>query len=210
MKIKYTKKIVPVAILVLAGLVLYSLSTGGSAEANSSVGQPSGFPSGVDLACDIFLHIDGIKGESMDAAHNEWIEALLFASEATQPTGGALARQGARTGAKVEFSDLTIGKVIDKATPYLYLHCCTGKHIPNVEIEFCQAGGEKQVFFRIKLKDVIISSVRHTVDANTQTQLELVSFHFGRIEWEYTPFDTRGKPGASVKTFWDLVTNKGG
>jgi len=105
---------------------------------------------------------------------------------------------------------VTIGKVIDKAPPKLHLHWCNGKHIPEVKIEFCRAAGDKQPYYVITLKDAIISSVGHTTDATGQTQLELVSFRFGTIEWQYTPTDPTGQPdpGGAVATGWDLVMNK--
>jgi len=82
MKTKHTKKVVQVGILVLTGLVLFSLITGsGSVEATSSPSMPSGFPSAVNMATDMYLWIDGVPGESTDDRHRDWIEIVSFDSK---------------------------------------------------------------------------------------------------------------------------------
>jgi type VI secretion system secreted protein Hcp len=205
MKTKHTKKVIRVALLVLAALILYSLSVGsGSVEATSL--NPDGFPSTVNIATDMFLQIDGIDGESTDDRHRDWIEIVSFDSKVSIVEGTTTSREGAYTGSRPQFSELTVGKVIDKATPNLYLHCCSGRHISQVVIEFCRATGEKQVYMKYTLTDVIVSSVGPVTVAPT-SQLEQVSFRFARIDWEYTPTDATGRPGGAVRAGWDLLTN---
>jgi type VI secretion system secreted protein Hcp len=205
MKSKYIRKVVHVGVLVVAGLTLYLL-VGSEDVRTISAGEATGIP----MACDIFVRIQDIPGESLDRNHKDWIEVQWFDAKISQPVGQATSRIGGRTGGRVEFSELTVGKAIDKATPKLHLYCCNGKHIPDVRIEFCRAAGDKQPYYVIDLKDVMIASVGHTTNAADQTQLELVSFRFGTIEWQYTPTDPTGQPdpGGAVATGWDLVMNK--
>jgi type VI secretion system secreted protein Hcp len=201
----YTRKVVQVGILALAGLVLYALLCSENVTATSTA-QPRGVP----MACDMFITITGIAGESTDRAHQDWIEVQWFNAEISQPVGAATSGRGGRTGGRVEFGELVVGKRIDRATPLLHQYCCTGKHIAEVDIEFCRPAGDKRPYYVIKLKDVIIASVGHTTDAANQTQLELVSLRFGTIEWHYTPTDRTGQPdpGNSVTAGWDLTQNK--
>ncbi len=206
MKTKHTKKVVQVGILVLTGLVLFSLITGsGSLEATSL--NPDGFPSTVNIATDMYLWIDGIDGESTDDAHRDWIEIVSFDSKVSIVEGATTSREGAYTGSRPQFSEITVGKVIDKATPLLHKHCCSGRHIPSVVIELCRATGEKVTYMKYTLTDVIVSSVGPVTVAPT-SQLEQVSFRFARIQWEYTPTDATGRPGAQVQAGWDLATNR--
>jgi len=206
MKTKHTKKVVQVGILVLTGLVLFSLITGsGNVEATSSPSMPSGFPSSVNIATDMYLWIDGVPGESTDDRHRDWIEIVSFDSKVSMAASGATSGGGSTSVA--EFSEITVGKVIDKATPLLHRHCCSGRHISQVVIELCRAMGEKQVYMKYTLDDVIVSSVGPVTVAPT-SQLEQVSFRFGKIEWEYTPTDATGRPGATVQEGWDLEMNR--
>jgi len=206
MKTKHTKKVVQVGILVLTGLVLFSLITGsGSLEATSL--NPDGFPSTVNIATDMYLWVEGIEGESTDDAHQRWIEIVSFDSKVSIVEGATTSREGSYTGSRPQFSELTVGKVIDKATPKLHLHCCNGKHIPEVIIELCRAMGEKQVYMKYTLQDVIVSAVG-PVTVDPSNQLEQVSFRFGRIEWEYTLTEADGRPGSPVQEGWDLTQNR--
>jgi type VI secretion system secreted protein Hcp len=206
MKTKHTKKVIRVALLVLAALILYSLSVGsGSVEATSSPSMPSGYPSAVNMATDMYLWIDGVPGESTDDRHEDWIEIVSFDSKVSTAASGTTSGGGSLT--RPEFSEITVGKVIDKATPKLHLHCCNGRHISQVVIEFCRAMGEKQVYMKYTLTDVIVSAVG-PVTVDPTRQLEQVSFRFGRIEWEYTPTDTTGRPGAQIQEGWSLVENR--
>jgi len=206
MKTKHTKKVVQVGILVLTGLVLFSLITGsGSVEATSSPSMPSGFPSAVNMATDMYLWIDGVPGESTDDRHRDWIEIVSFDSKVSM--AGSEATSGGSSAPVVEFSEMTVGKVIDKATPLLHRHCCSGRYFPSVVIELCRAMGEKQVYMKYTLTNVIVSSVG-PVTVTPTSQLEQVSFRFGRIEWEYTLTDPDGKPGSTVREGWDLEMNR--
>ena len=206
MKTKHTKKVIRVALLVLAALILYSLSVGsGSVEATSSPSMPDGFPSTVNIATDMYLWIDGVRGESTDDRHGDWIEIVSFDSKVSMAGSGAAS--GGSSAPVAEFSEITVGKVIDKATPLLHLYCCRGQHISQVVIEFCRAMGEKQVYMKYTLTNVIVSAVG-PVTVAPSSQLEQVSFRFARIEWEYTPTGTTGRPGETVQEGWDLETNR--
>ena len=163
------------------------------------------------MAYDGFLQIEGIPGESTDAAHQGWIEILSFNHAVVQPAGAAQSRIGGRTGARVDVEDFVITKVVDKATPLLHLFCCQGKHIPTVKVELCEATGDKHAYMRYTMTDVIVSSVRPSGVANEEVYarpIEEVSFNFGTIQWEYVPVDHTGKVGAAVVAGWSLEENK--
>ena len=90
------------------------------------------------MAIDMFLQVDGAKGESADANHSGFsdVQSLSWgASQAAAISGG-----GSGSG-KVSFSDLTVSAALDSATPAILKMCSSGKHIPNVKISICKAGG---------------------------------------------------------------------
>jgi len=163
------------------------------------------------MAYDGFLKIDGIPGESTDSAHAQWIEIVSFRHDVSQPAGTATSRVGGRTGARVDIADFTITKVIDVSTPNLNRFCSDGTHIANVMVELCEAGGDKHMYMRWTLTDVIISSVKPSGVANEEVYarpIEEISFNFGTIQWEYVPMTHAGKPGAAVMAGWTLEENK--
>ena len=206
MESKRNKKARLIAVLVLAAIVVY-LSAGGSGLlAGSPPGRPPQFPPDAQIATDIYVQVDGVSGESVDYDHQDWIEAMWIDYGFSQP-GGIDSTSGASSESRAEFTEFTIGKVLDRSSPMLYVHCCNGRYIPTVTVELCRAGGEKQTYMKYTMTDVLVSSIG-PVTVGTAKQLEQVSFRFGRIKWEYWPTDREGREGAPIVKEWDLTTNK--
>lgn len=162
---------------------------------------------------DSFIKIQDIPGESSDDKHAEWIEILSFSHGVSQPGSGSVSSGGSRTAERCEHQDFSIVKTLDKATPKLNLYCCNGTHIPEVVVELCRAGGDKQKYMEYKMTDVIISSVRPggSAKGGENLPLEEVTFTYGKIDWTYTETDHKtGAPKGDVSTHWNLHTNTGG
>ena len=83
------------------------------------------------MAVDMFMKIDGIKGESGDGKHPEEIDVLSWSWGMSQ-SGSAHMGGGAGSG-KVNVNDLSFTKYIDKSSPDLYLSCCNGKHLKDAK-----------------------------------------------------------------------------
>jgi type VI secretion system secreted protein Hcp len=111
------------------------------------------------MAFDAFLKIDGVPGESTDDKHKDWIEVLSFNHGMSQPSSATASSAGGGTTERVNISDFSITKHLDKASPKLYELCATGKHIANVTLELCRAGGDKVKYMEVKMEQAIISSV---------------------------------------------------
>ncbi len=162
---------------------------------------------------DSFIKIQDIPGESTDDKHADWIEILSFSHGVSQPGSGSVSSGGSRTAERCEHQDFSIVKTLDKATPKLNLYCCNGTHIPEIVVELCRAGGDKQKYMEYKMTDVIISSVRPggSAKGGDNLPLEEVTFTYGKIDWTYTETDHKtGAPKGDVSTHWNLHTNTGG
>jgi len=159
---------------------------------------------------DAFLKIATVPGECTDDKHKEWIEILSYHWGASQASGGAASMTGAHSGQRVDISDFSLVKQLDKASPKLFLSCCTGEHIADVTLELCKAGGDKQKYMTYKFTDVLISSVRPggSSQGGDALPLEEVSFRFSKCQLEYIPIDKQGKPQGQVPAGWDLALNK--
>jgi type VI secretion system secreted protein Hcp len=162
------------------------------------------------MAFDAFLKIDGIPGESTDDKHKDWIEILSFDHKIEQPASATASSAGGATAERVNHSSFNIIHLLDKASPKLYEACCTGKHIKEVVIELCRAGGSKVKYMEIKLEQVLVSKV---VPSGASTDAgfpsEAVSFSYGKIKWTYTQQKREdGSGGGNVSSGWDLTANK--
>lgn len=164
------------------------------------------------MAFDCFLKIEGIPGECTDDKHKDWIEVLSYNHGLAQPTSGSRSTAGARSAERCDHQDLSVVKVLDKASPKLSLFCCNGAHIGKITMSLCRATGDKQKYMEYVLSDVIVSSVRPggSAQGGEALPMEEVSFNYGKIEWIYTQTDHKtGKPKGDVKANWDLTVNKG-
>ncbi|MBZ0173636.1 MAG: type VI secretion system tube protein Hcp [Phycisphaerales bacterium] len=163
------------------------------------------------MSFDGFINIQGIKGDSTDSAHAEWIEIQAFSHQVVQSTGGAASAQGTHAGGRADHGDFSIVKRLDSGSAALFMHCCSAKPIPEIVIELCRAMGEKTVFMKYTLKDSIVSAVKPSgsTDGDDLIPLEEVSFRYGEVHLEYTPTDPRsgGKTGAAIMGAWSTMEN---
>lgn len=160
------------------------------------------------MASDNFLKIDGVEGESTDDKHQKWIEVLSYNIGLSQ-TASAAARSatGGAASHRADFQDLSIVKHVDKASPMIAKLCAKGETVPNVTLECCRAGGDKQLYLMYKLEQVIISSVNLGGGGGGEAT-ESVTFNYGKITQEYTPIGRDGKPQGKIPFGWNLEANK--
>jgi len=163
------------------------------------------------MSFDGYINIQGIKGDSTDDAHVDWIQIDAFNHSIVQSTGGASSAQGTHAGGRSDHHDFAIVKKLDSASTALFMHCCSAKPIPEIVIELCRAMGEKTVFMKYTLKDSIVSSVSPSgaTDGEDQIPLEQVSFRYAEIHLEYTPTDPTGggKTGPAIMGAWSTRKN---
>src|SRR5437868_4398848 len=76
----------------------------------------SGFSTtGGNMAIDVYLQIDGIKGESSDDRHKDWIECTSAVCSVTQPKSATTSTGGGHTAERCEHGDVVISKLADLA-----------------------------------------------------------------------------------------------
>lgn len=162
------------------------------------------------MGADMYVQIEGIKGDSTDSAHKDWVEVESFSHRIHQPFAAQASGRGGHSGGKAEHGDFSITKRIDTATPLLAQFVCTGKSIPKMKLELCRALGDKTTFMSYTLENVMATTVEPQGSRDPEDPLpsERVDFRYGIIRWEYTPTDTSGKKGAAIKAAWDAQANK--
>lgn len=157
------------------------------------------------MAVDMFLKLDGIKGETMDAKHKGEIEILSWSWALIQPSS---AGSGAGSGAgKVQVHDIVVSKTVDVASPNLIAFCCQGKHIKTATLAVRKAGGEQQDYLKITLEDVLITSVQPGGNAANELPMEEVKLNFAKFKYSYAPQKADGTLEAAVEAGWDVKQN---
>ncbi|HWW69410.1 MAG TPA: type VI secretion system tube protein Hcp [Duganella sp.] len=161
------------------------------------------------MAIDVYLQIDGIKGESADSVHKDWIECKSVQWEVLQPKSATASSAGGHTAERTEHKDIVITKLADLATPLLLQNCSSGKTIPKAKFEFLRADGqgERIKYFEIELENVLISSVAPHVQPGDILS-ESVSIKYSKVKWKYTQQKVGGGSGGNTSGGWDLSANK--
>ena len=154
---------------------------------------------------DIFLKLQDVKGESVDADHAEEIDVVSWSWGMTQ-SGSSHIGGGSGTG-KVSVRDVTIVKYVDKASPNLVKFCCNGQHWGEALLTVRKAGGKTLPYYTLKMKDGMISSITTGEVDQDGRMIETVGLNFASFEIEYTPQDSSGKGKGKVPAKWNIAKN---
>lgn len=156
------------------------------------------------MAVDMFLKLDGIKGESSDSKHKGEIDIVSWQWGVSQL--GAMAHGGGGGAGKANLSDLTITHTLDSASPVLAMHCASGQHIKSGTLVNRKAGKEQQEYLIIKLSDILITNVSDS--AGGDVPHESVSLTYAKFEMEYKAQKPDGSLDAGIKWGWNVKENK--
>lgn len=157
------------------------------------------------MAVDMFLKLDGIKGESVDSKHKDEIAVLAW-SWGMSNSGSAHLGGGAGSG-KVNVQDLSLTKYIDVSSPDLMLSSCNGKHIAKAQLTVRKAGENALEYLIIKLEDILVASVSTGGSGGEDRLTENITLNFAKVDVEYTQQDAKGGAGAKPKMGWDIPAN---
>jgi len=155
------------------------------------------------MAVDMFLKLDGIKGESHDSKHKGEIDVLAWSwglSNASSSHSGG----GGGTG-KVNFNDISVTKRVDSSSNALMLSCATGSHIKQADLVIRKHGGKSPLeYLKIKLEDIIITSVSIGGSGGDALVNENVSLSFAKVHFDYVPQKEDGSGGAPMPFGFDI------
>ena len=157
------------------------------------------------MAMDMFIKIGDLKGESKDNTHAGEIDILAW-SWGMSNSGSAQVGGGAGAG-KVNVQDLSFTKYIDKSSPDLMLACCNGKHFPEALLTVRKAGETPLEYVKIKLTDLIVTSLSTGGSGGEDRLTENVTLNFAKVNVDYIEQTTTGGEGAKPKMGWDIAKN---
>jgi len=158
---------------------------------------------------DAYLQIEGIKGESADDKHKDWIEVSNVSWSVHQPRATTASTAGGLTAGRADLSDLSFRKLADLSSPALQQHCAMGKTIPKAKFEFMRADGEGKpiCYYTVELENVMISGVNPT-SGDGGIIKEHVFLAYSKMKWKYAKQSIRGGAEGSSAGGWDCAANK--
>jgi type VI secretion system secreted protein Hcp len=157
------------------------------------------------MAVDMFLELEGVKGESVDKVHKGKIDILAW-SWGLSNTGTMHHGSGGGAG-KAAFQDISITKYIDVASPDLMLYCANGKHFTKGKLIVRKAGETPLEYLVIELEKVMVSAYSTGGSGGEERLTENVTLNFAKVKVEYVMQNEKGGKGNSSVFSWDIAAN---
>jgi len=163
-------------------------------------------------ADDIFLKLDGVRGESTVPEHRNEIELLSYTHSIAGPFARGTPSGGAGAG-KTTCGPVTLMKYVDLSSPDLILYVANGRHIPTAVITFRKPGAKGFEYYKVILEDVIVTEIEQSdtklnfPNPAPPRAIEKVSLIGRRIRFEYTEQTDKGGAGGKPKAGWDCAAN---
>jgi len=157
------------------------------------------------MAVNAYIVIDGVPGPSTSKTGAIDILSFSFGATHTATYGPGASGMEARSG-RADFGDISIMKVADKTTPFLFANCIEGSVIKKVEILYDKPSGlagDAQVdYFKITMQDAVITSIQ--LSGSSENPSESISFAYQAVEVAYAPEKQDGKLDNFIPKGYDV------
>jgi len=157
------------------------------------------------MAVDMFLLLDGIKGESADKTHKGEIDVLAW-SWGLSNSGSFHQGEGGGAG-KANFQDISVTKYVDKSTADLLYASASGKHVAKAKLTVRKAGENPLEYLTFEFENILVSSVSTGGSGGEDRLTENVSLNFAKIKMEYWTQGAKGAKGENGNFAWDIPAN---
>ena len=109
---------------------------------------------------------------------------------------------------KVSVQDISITKWVDKSSPMLMQKCAKGTHIDDGELVVRKAGDTPLEYLKIKMTDIIITSVSTGGSGGEDRLTENVTLNFAEFKVTYQEQSDKGAAkGGSVDFGFNIAEN---
>jgi type VI secretion system secreted protein Hcp len=157
------------------------------------------------MAVDMFLKLDGIKGESKDKDHKDEIAVLAWSWGISQ-SGTTHIGSGGGSG-KASFQDISVTKWVDISTPALMTTCATGKHLKDAVLIVRKAGETPLEYIKITMKECIITSISTGGSGGDDMLTENISINFAEVNFVYVTQSGTGSGGGNLPFNYNIAEN---
>ena len=147
-----------------------------------------------------------LAGESTDPQYTNWIPVLSMSHGISR----TVIIGGGGGGGVPNHQDVSLMKLLDKASPSINLlvngaTATVSQPIDYVTIDF-RKNGTTEVFYRIELQGVYLTSVQISGASGGGLPAESLSLQYTRIRWSYVQY-VGGKAQTPITKGWDLSKN---
>ncbi len=158
-------------------------------------------------AVDMFMEIDGVKGESKDKKFAGASDVLAW-SWGVSNAGTSVPGGGGGAG-KASFQDLSWTQYIDSSIPPLFLGLAKGDHFDHATLSVRHAGVNPYVFLTIRFDDLLITSLSMGGSGGEdRLTTNVTMMPLEKITLTYWPKLNTGGQGTAIEAVWSLAENQ--
>jgi type VI secretion system secreted protein Hcp len=157
------------------------------------------------MAVDMFLQLDGIKGESADKTYKDAIDVLAW-SWGLSNSGTFHHGEGGGAG-KANFQDFSFTKYVDKSSADLQYAVSSGKHVAKGKLIVRKAGENPLEYLTYEFENILVSSFSTGGSGGEDRLTENVTLNFAKVKSEYWTQGAKGAKDKNSNFGWDIAAN---
>ncbi len=158
------------------------------------------------MATDMYLLIEGVKGETQRDEHKDEIEVLSWSFGGSNSS--SVAAGGGGGAGRASLQDISFTKWVDKSSPGLFQAMCSGAHFPKGTLSVYKAGGGKPLkYLELKFDKMFPTSVSTGGSGGEDRLTENVTFAFGKVTITYQPQNPDGTSAGNEVGSWNVEEN---
>lgn len=155
------------------------------------------------MATDMFLKIDGVKGETQRKGHEGEVEVLAWSFGGSNTSSVGVGGGGGA--GKANLQDISVTKWVDASSPALFQAMCSGKHFPKGTLAVYKAAGEKALqYLTLEFEEMFPTSVSTGGSGGEDRLTENVTFSFGKVTVKYLEQKADGTAKGEHVGSWDI------
>ncbi len=159
------------------------------------------------MAVDMFLELEGIKGETIDKAYKSKNAMDILAWSWGLSNAGTFHHGSGGGAGKANFQDISVTKHIDLASPNIMLFCANGKHIDKGTITVRKAGENPLEYIKITMEKLFVTSYSTGGSGGEERLTENVTLNFAKVKVEYNQQAEKGGKGGSSDFGFNIAEN---
>ena len=155
-----------------------------------------------------YLKYDAIKkGESKAKGHEGdkgWIEVGSIQFGVGRGISTPVGMSSKREASAPNVSEVVCTKLMDSTSPLIFQEALRGA-AQKAQIDLVETHEEQlETYLSMTMENCLIAS--YSVSSGGDRPSESFSLNFTKIEYKYTPYDDKHKPGTPVPVTYDLTT----
>ena len=154
----------------------------------------------------IYMQYKGIDGDATQSGFTDWIKVESFqfgvGRGITTQTGAAANREAHEP----SVSEITVTKLLDKASGPLLQNVCTEKKGQDCKIAFVTTGDPGEKYLEYTLTNTLISGL--SVSSSGERPIESVALNFTKLEIEAKMLNSDNTAAGPFKFAYDIAQAK--